>query len=280
VIPLVLLGAWGRMGRAVEAAAEGAHDLRVVARVGEAGRIEIAEDETARHPAGYAQPGEPGSARPAPPGEGPLGSVLLRGDIVIDFSSPGGLAEAARACAFRGAALVTGTTGLSPQEERLLEEAAARVPVLRAANFSLGLLALRRALGEVLEKLPTSWDIEIIERHHRRKVDSPSGTALVLAQEAAARRGLDSGALRHGRSGRVGPRPEGEIGIHAVRGGTWVGDHAVLLAGDGESLELRHVVEDRAAFAHGALAAARFVAQAAPGRYALEDVLSARGRTG
>lgn len=280
MIALVLLGAWGRMGRAVEGAAAGAEDLRVAARVGEGGLLEVAEQETSRRSAGYARAAGSGTASPQAGEADALGRILLRGDVVIDFSSPEGLRRAARACAECGAGLVTGTTGLTPDDERLLEEAAGRVPVLRSANFSLGLLALRRAVAAALAKLPATWDIEIVERHHRRKVDSPSGTALALAQQAAESRGLGSGVLRHGRSGRAGPRPGGEIGIHAVRGGTWVGDHAVLLAGDGESLELRHVVEDRAAFAHGALAAARFVAQAPPGRYALEDVLGARGRPG
>jgi 4-hydroxy-tetrahydrodipicolinate reductase len=123
--------------------------------------------------------------------------------------------------------------------------------------------------------VPGSWDVEIVERHHRHKQDAPSGTALQLAQDAASRRGYPADALRLGRAGRVGPRPEVEIGIHALRGGTWVGDHAVVLAGRGEWLELRHVAEDRGAFAQGVLAAVGFVATAAPGFYTLEDVAGA-----
>jgi 4-hydroxy-tetrahydrodipicolinate reductase len=280
MIPLVLVGAQGRMGRAVELAAVGAEDLLVVARVDEGGRLEITEGETGRWPPGYPKAEGAAAAGPVVAEDDPLLQVVRRGDVVIDFSSPAGLRRAARACAARGAALVSGTTGLGPEEERLLDETASRVAVLRAANFSLGVLVLRRAVAAALASLPPSWDIEIVERHHRRKVDSPSGTALALAREAAKRRGLDPEVFRHGRSGRPGPRPREEIGIHAVRGGTWVGDHAVLLAGEGESLELRHVAEDRGAFAHGALAAARFVASAAPGRYAFEDVLGAGGRPG
>jgi len=128
-------------------------------------------------------------------------------------------------------------------------------------------------LRSALERLPAGWDIEIVERHHRGKVDSPSGTALALAKEAMAMRGLSESSLRQGRSGRLGTRPANEIGVHAVRGGTWAGDHEVLLAGDGEWLELRHVAQDRGAFAHGAIAAARFAASAGPGLYNLEDVL-------
>ena len=119
------------------------------------------------------------------------------------------------------------------------------------------------------------WDVEIVERHHRLKKDSPSGTAVTLASDIRAARGLPPEAVRHGREGLVGPRPAGELGVHAVRGGTWVGDHQVLLAGEGEWLELRHVAQDRAAFAHGAVAAARFVASAGAGLWTLEDVLRA-----
>jgi 4-hydroxy-tetrahydrodipicolinate reductase len=176
-------------------------------------------------------------------------------------------------CAERGASLVSGTTGLSREDEASLSQAAQKVAVLRAANFSLGVAALRRALEAALRALPAGWDIEIVERHHRQKADSPSGTALALADIALAARGLERGALRHGREGRVGVRPAEEIGMHAVRGGSWVGDHAVLLAGAGEWLELRHVAQDRTAFAYGALAAATFVADAAPGLYTLDHVL-------
>jgi 4-hydroxy-tetrahydrodipicolinate reductase len=207
-----------------------------------------------------------------------LATFVAAGDVVVEFSSPEGCRAAAAICAGRGAALVSGTTGLAPGYEADVEKAAARVPVLRAANFSLGIAALRRALEAALGALPASWDIEIVERHHRRKADSPSGTALALAAAARGLRGWSEDALRFGREGRVGPRSATEIGIHAVRGGSWVGDHEVLLAGEGEWLELRHVATDRAAFAHGALAAARFVASARPGLYTLDDVLSATGR--
>jgi 4-hydroxy-tetrahydrodipicolinate reductase len=193
---------------------------------------------------------------------------------VVEFSSPQGCREAARVCAARGAALVTGTTGLTAEGEMALRDAAKTVVVVQASNFSLGVAALRRALSAALSRLP-GWDIEIVERHHRGKADSPSGTALALANDAAAVRGLPAErALRYGRQGRLGPRSADEIGVHAVRGGTWIGDHAVLLAGEGEWLELRHVAQDRLAFAHGALAAARFAARRkAPGLYNIEDVL-------
>jgi 4-hydroxy-tetrahydrodipicolinate reductase len=255
VISIVLIGAAGRMGRAVAEALAGADTLCLKAQID---RPEI----------------------PAPGGGvGPWGhdasAVVARGDVVVEFSSPAGVGTAAALCAERGAALVSGTTGLGAAEEDALRAAARRVAVVRAANFSLGVLALRRALASALAAVPGSWDVEIVERHHRNKQDAPSGTALQLARDASERRGYADGAIRNGRSGRVGARPDQEIGIHALRGGTWVGDHAVVLAGRGEWLELRHVAEDRSAFAHGVLAAVRFVATAAPGFYTLEDVAGA-----
>jgi len=201
------------------------------------------------------------------------GDAIAAGDVVIEFSSPAAARETARVCAEHGAALVSGSTGLEPADEAVVRAAAGRVAVVRAANFSLGVAALRHVLRTALGILPSDWDIEIVERHHRMKTDSPSGTALALAKEASAVRGLSESVLRHGRSGRLGARPANEIGVHAVRGGSWIGDHAVLLAGEGEWLELRHVAQDRGAFAHGAIAAARFAATAPAGLYNLEDVL-------
>lgn len=247
MIALVLVGAAGRMGRAIEQALADASDLELKARV----------ERRDRWPAGATGWSEDAAA------------ALAAGDVAVDFSSPEGCVALANLCAERRAALVTGTTGLDAAGEEALRAAARRVPVLRAANFSLGMAVLRRALATALDALPPGWDVEIVERHHRMKADSPSGTALALAADVAAR----GGEVRCGRGqGRTGPRPAGEIGVHAIRGGTWVGDHTVLLAGDGEWIELRHVVQDRQAFARAALAAARFVAGARPGLYTLEDV--------
>ncbi len=250
MIRVVLVGASGRMGRAIAQAAQGAADLAIAACV---------------------------DARPLPGADGPwfadAAAAIAPGTVVVEFSSPAGAAGAASLCAARGAALVSGSTGLSAEQEAAVRAAAAKVAVLRASNFSVGVAALRRALAAALAAVPRTWDVEIVERHHRLKKDSPSGTALTLARDALAARALPDSALRHGREGAVGVRPADEIGVHAVRGGTWVGDHAVLLAGEGESLELRHVAQDRGAFAHGALAAARFVFGAAPGFYAMDDLL-------
>jgi 4-hydroxy-tetrahydrodipicolinate reductase len=252
VIRLVVIGAAGRMGRAIGEVAAGAPDVEIKARVDVA-----------------ANPGGGSGVWTSDPG-----AVLAAGDVAIEFATPAAAAQAARVCAERGAALVSGTTGLGAAEDAAVRAAAARVAVVRAANFSLGVAALRRLVRAALETLPATWDIEVVERHHRAKQDAPSGTALALARDAAGARGWPDSALRFGREGRTGPRPDREVGVHAVRGGSWVGDHEVLLAGAGEWIELRHVAGDRAAFASGALAAARFAATAAPGLYDLEDVLA------
>jgi 4-hydroxy-tetrahydrodipicolinate reductase len=255
VIGIVVLGASGRMGRLVleTAAADPVFLLR-------------AGVDTAPKPTG---------SFPEIPWTTDLMDVLERGDVVVDFSAPEATAQAAQACSKRGAGLVSGTTGLGREHESRIEEAARAVPVLRAANFSLGILALRRGLQALLSAIP-EWDVEIVERHHRGKQDSPSGTALVLAHDVSSARGYAASSLRHGREGRVGARPKAEIGLHAVRGGSWVGDHSVLLAGMGEWLELRHVAQDRSAFARGALAAAGFVANAKPGLYTFEAMLQTK----
>lgn len=251
MIGVVLVGAAGRMGRAVEQAAAGSPEIEIRARVDRA------------------HPRETGWAADA-------AEVLRAGDVAIEFSGPEGCARLAALCAERGAALVSGTTGLDEAQQRAVRAAAGRVAVVRAANFSLGIAALRRAVAAALAASPGGWDVEIVERHHRGKADSPSGTALVLADDVTRARG---GEVRVGRTrGRTGPRPGGEVAVHAVRGGTWVGDHEVLIAGEGEWLELRHVAQDRLAFAHGALAAARFAASAPPGLYGIEDVTGETAR--
>ena len=255
MIRVVLLGAAGRMGQAIQAAAAGATDLAIAERV----------DRATNHPAGTSG------------WSADLASVVRRGDVIVDFSSADGARVAAAVCAAKGAALVTGSTGLNDADGVLLKEAARKVAVLRASNFSLGVAALRVALRAALAAVPASWDVEIVERHHRLKRDSPSGTALTLAADVRAARGWAERAIRNGREGLAGPRPADELGMHAVRGGTWVGDHQVLLAGEGEWLELRHVAQDRGSFAQGALAASRFLVTAAPGEYTLEDVLRGAG---
>ncbi len=237
-LPVAVAGATGRMGGRVVRALEADAEFRVVAM----------------------------------PPEGGLAADWNGARVLADFTAPAGTAALAPLAAARGIALLVGTTGLDAAVHAALDAAAARVPVLVAPNLSLGVAALARALSVVLPTLP-GYDVEIVERHHRAKVDAPSGTALALAEVVARARGDLATGVRAGRSGAVGPRPAGEIGVHAVRGGAWVGEHTVLLAGAHETLEFTHVAHDRDAFTAGAIVALRVRAGAPPGRYTLEDAL-------
>jgi 4-hydroxy-tetrahydrodipicolinate reductase len=171
--------------------------------------------------------------------------------------------------------VVIGTTGLSEAQLQRVEEAAESVPVVLAPNMSVGVSLAREVVRELSEKLGADYDIEVVEAHHKNKVDAPSGTALLLAWAAAEGRGrdLDDVAV-YGREGRA-PRKEGEIGIHAIRGGAVVGEHRVVFYGAGEEVEVVHRALSRRTFATGALRAARFVARAGPGLYSMRDVLGA-----
>lgn len=205
------------------------------------------------------------------------GSLLGASDAVIDFSSPGALRSLLEhaGAALAGRALVVGTTGLGEQEQALLRQVAERSPVVAAANFSVGVNLLLQLVRSAARVLPEDrFDVEIVETHHRRKVDAPSGTALALAEAAAAARAAPLETVRRdGRSGQVGARPAGEIGLHSVRGGGVVGEHRVHFLGEAERLELAHIAADRTLFAEGALLAARWALGRAPGLYRMSDVL-------
>lgn len=197
-------------------------------------------------------------------------------DVVIDFSTPTGFDSALAHCRAHEIAFVCGTTGLDAGQRAKLQEAARDIPVLHAANFSLGVAVLARALREAAAALP-DWDLEIIEAHHARKVDAPSGTALALGRAAADARGQEfDEACVLSREGQVGARPDGAIGFASIRAGDIVGEHTALLATKGERLELSHRATDRAIFARGALAAAAWLAGKPAGAYRIDDVISAR----
>ncbi len=200
--------------------------------------------------------------------------LFEQSDVVIDFSVPAATLAHAGLAAATGTALVIGTTGLSPADEAVLATAAGRVPVVYAPNYSVGitlLLALTERAAAILDE---DYDIEIVEMHHRHKVDAPSGTALGLGRAAAKGRGvaLDSVWCKS-RDGHTGPRPRGEIGFATLRGGDVVGDHTVMFAAGEERLELTHKAASRAVFAKGAVRAARWSAGRPPGLYTMRDVL-------
>ena len=197
----------------------------------------------------------------------------LKLDAMIDFSAPTGTLVIADACASRGIPLVVGTTGLSPSQRHAVEAASARIPLLISPNMSRAVNLLMKLAGEAAKALGHSADIEIVERHHHDKKDAPSGTALRLAEIVGNAIGSGSDRHVHGRSGDIGPRPQGEIGVHALRTGDNPGEHTVVFGLLGECLELSHRALNRDGFARGALDAAKFLAGKPAGIYTMSDLL-------
>jgi 4-hydroxy-tetrahydrodipicolinate reductase len=221
--------------------------------------------------------------RPGVEGEGltSQAAALSACDVVIDFSTPAASAALATACAAGGvSAMVIGSTGFDEAELATIARASTKVAVLRAGNFSLGLNMLMGLVEQAARALgPEAYDIEIFEAHHRRKVDAPSGTALMLGAAAARGRSVNlSDVAKRGRDGITGARPLGEIGFSVLRGGGIVGEHSVTFAAEDEVLTLSHSARDRSLFARGALAAARWVAGRPPGQYDMADVLGFTGQ--
>ena len=223
--------------------------------------------------------------QPGTEGQSAGGLTLARADeigacdVVIDFTVPSASAALAQAAAARGGpALVVGATGWTEAEDARLRAAAGKVAIVRAGNYSLGLNILVGMVEQAARQLPAAdWDIEVFEAHHRRKVDAPSGTALMLGEAAAKGRGIGFGQARlAAREGITGPRPEGAIGFSAMRAGGLVGEHEVVFASDDEVLTLKHSARDRSLFARGAIAAAFWVAGKPPGLYDMQDVLGFR----
>jgi 4-hydroxy-tetrahydrodipicolinate reductase len=194
-------------------------------------------------------------------------------DAVIDFSTPEASLGLLPVYAEKGAALVVGTTGFSPEQRQKIEALGDKVPVLIAANFSRAVNVLIRLVGQAAAMLGQSAEVEIVERHHKFKVDAPSGTALRLAEEAAKALGLGPEDYVHGRQGHTGIRPAGQIGLHALRTGDNPGEHTVVFGLMGECLELSHRALNRDGFVLGALDAAKFLAGKPAGVYTMADLL-------
>ncbi len=258
---IALHGATGRMGLAIMQLAHAAEDLQVVGAV--CSGVDPHQGRDIGELAGVGTVGVVATAD--------LGSGLLGADVVIDFSTASAVPALMAVAAREKIAVVSGTTNLDSLGMAALEKAAQRVPVMWAPNTSLGVQVLAEVVEQALRRLGPGYDVEIVEVHHRRKVDSPSGTAKRLAGAVKAARG----ALREvsGREGDVGPRGDDELGILAVRGGDVIGDHMVHILGPGERLELTHRATSRTLFAHGALRAARFLYGREPRLYAVKDVL-------
>ena len=195
-------------------------------------------------------------------------------DALVDFSAPGALQSNLHAAIGAGIPILIGTTGLSDEHHIAIDHAAQAVPVLQTGNTSLGVTMLAALVKQAAARLGPDWDIEIVEMHHRMKVDAPSGTALLLGETAAAARGTHlAAAMESGRHGHTGARAEGAIGFAALRGGTVAGEHSVYFAGEQERLQLTHLAEDRAIFARGAVRGAEWLIGKDAGRYTMNDVL-------
>ena len=195
-------------------------------------------------------------------------------DVLVDFSSPAALEENLEAALAALTPIVVGTTGLEERHHWLLDQAAERIAVLQTGNTSLGVNLLAHLVEEAAARLGEDWDIEVVETHHRRKIDAPSGTALLLGEAAARGRGIDLAAgSERGRDGITGARGVGSIGFASLRGGSVAGDHTVHLLADDERLALSHLAENRGIFAKGAVRAARWLIGREAGRFTMKDVL-------
>ena len=255
---LAVVGASGRMGRAV---------VRLAREAGAEIVCAIGASDMGRDVGELAGIGVIGTSV-----TDSLGALdHARADVVVDFSAPAVTLALAPIAAAARCAIVSGTTGLADDGRAALALAAKRVPVLWEPNMSLGVHVLSQLVSQAV-RLLADWDIEIVETHHRLKIDAPSGTALRLAEVAQAAR-ADATRLVHGRQGKPGARGSSEIGMHALRGGDVIGDHTVHLMGGAERIELTHRATNRDVFAHGAVRSATWIAGKPAAAYTLRDVL-------
>ncbi|MCL5265504.1 MAG: 4-hydroxy-tetrahydrodipicolinate reductase [Chloroflexi bacterium] len=264
MVKVIIVGAAGRMGRQLVADALRDKELDLVGGVVEPGMSEVGMDLGilgGQQPIGITATDD-------------LESVIDKADAIIEFTAPEATVEHVGVAALHKKAAVVGTTGLGSAQIAKLREAAEVTPVLLAPNMSVGVNVLLKALPLIARALDESYDIEIVEAHHRMKKDAPSGTALKLAEviAQALQKDLDE-VGSYGRKG-IAPRSTGEIGIHAVRAGGIVGDHTVIFANEAEQIEVVHRAFSRQNFALGALRAAKFVAKQKPGFYSMADVLN------
>lgn len=264
MINLAVLGASGRMGQAILSCLAEARDFRLSGAVTRVGDPALGRD--AGEFAGLAPLGVPLTDDRA--------QALHRARVAIDFTLPVALEANLQACVESGTPVVIGTTGLNPKQESLLEQSAREIPIVYGRNMSVAMNVFMHFVGRAAAALGEEYDVEIVEAHHRNKVDAPSGTALALGEVVAAarKRKLSEVAVK-AREGQIGPRVPGTIGFSSIRGGNIVGDHTVMFIASDERVEFTHRASDRRAFAMGALRAARWLAGRAPGLYTMPEVL-------
>jgi 4-hydroxy-tetrahydrodipicolinate reductase len=261
---VVINGAAGRMGRTLVALAHNTPGMVVAAALERAGSPALGQD--AGELAGVGKLGVAISDKPL--------EAVLHADAIIDFTAPASTVELVALAAQARIVHVIGTTGLSPDDIGKIDAAARHAVVVRSGNMSLGVNLLAGLARKVAATLGEDYDIEIVEMHHKMKVDAPSGTALMLGEAAAKGRNVDLAThSARGRDGITGARKAGDIGFASLRGGTVVGEHSVIFAGPSERIELVHKAEDRSLFAHGALRAASWGHGQKPGHYSMADVL-------
>jgi 4-hydroxy-tetrahydrodipicolinate reductase len=261
---LIVAGAGGRMGRTLIHAIAATDGATLVGAVDAPGSAVIGRD--AGELAGLGKNGVQVVAEVAP--------LLANADGLLDFTIPAATLALAELAASRGFVHVIGTTGLSGEDDKLIAQAAKRAVIVKSGNFSMGVVLLEALVKRVAKTLGDDFDVEVLEMHHNKKVDAPSGTALMLGRAAAAGRGvdLDQRSVR-GRDGVTGARCAGDIGFASLRGGTVTGDHSVIFSGAMERIELTHRAEDRTMFAQGAVKAALWAQGKKPGFYSMADVL-------
>ena len=262
---IAIAGAAGRMGRMlIDTVTHRSEDMRVSGALEHDGFAQLGADAGAL--AGVGDLGVTITADRA--------QALAGADVIIDFTLPDATLLNMQAAREQGAAVVLGTTGHDANQEGVIHGFAADIPMIWAANYSLGVNLLLNLVERAAAALPADFDIDILEMHHRQKVDAPSGTALVLGKAAAKGRGVDFDAVKRlSREGQTGARPSGEIGFATLRGGTVPGDHQVVFAGTDERIEIGHRAADRGIFAAGAVQAAAWLAGREPGLYTMNDVL-------
>jgi 4-hydroxy-tetrahydrodipicolinate reductase len=259
-VKVVIAGATGRMGRTLIDAVRASRDLQL------AGALDVAGSPLLGTDAG-------GGVKVS----SEIGKTLAGADCLIDFTRPEGTLAHVDACLSAGVRMVIGTTGFTPEQMKRLDEAARHIALVLAPNMAIGVNAVFKLAEMAAGMLGADYDVEIIEAHHKHKIDAPSGTALKLGEVVAKRLGRDLAASAvHGRAGITGERKPGAIGFHSLRGGDIVGEHTVMFAGEGERVEITVRSVSRATYALGALRAARFLAGKPPGLYDMQDVLGLR----
>ncbi|KAA3632625.1 MAG: 4-hydroxy-tetrahydrodipicolinate reductase [Proteobacteria bacterium] len=262
MIGIAVAGAAGRMGRAIVASCQMEAGMRVAHAIERSGSDVIGEDAGMLAGVGHI----------AVPVADEIGASPF--DVLIEFTNPAATTDHARYCRDQGRAMVIGTTGLDGADRTAIEQAANDIPIVLAPNMSVGVNLTLKLLEIAARTLGDAVDVEVIEAHHRHKVDAPSGTALAMGESVAAAWGVSLDEVGvFTRHGQIGARPNGAIGFSTIRAGDIIGEHTVMFASEGERVEVAHKASSRMTFAGGALRAARWLSGCAPGLYDMQDVL-------